>query len=182
MEPCTEGKVGAQCWLLLVRVALFVLRKSPSTKRGGCVRNQGPTYPCVWLKHTPLRSRGENRVPLQPIVASQCSYSGLLFKVWRKQRYCLMRRDAAKQERWKPSHGALSHRNAFASNCLASLRLPAEDLRQLTGVFRGAVSQEFIKWRRPALRALSEQRSLAAPGSARPRGARRRSPRCCGPS
>ena len=74
MEPCTEGKVGAHCWLLLIRVALFVLRKSPSTKRGGCVRNQGPTYPRVWLKHTPLHSRGENRVPLQPIVASQCIY------------------------------------------------------------------------------------------------------------
>ncbi len=36
-----------------------------------CQENQGPTYPRVWLKHTPLRSRGENRVPLQPIVASQ---------------------------------------------------------------------------------------------------------------
>ena len=52
-------------------VLMFVFRKGPSTKRGGCQENQGPTHPRVWLKHTPLRSRGENRVPLQPIVALQ---------------------------------------------------------------------------------------------------------------
>ena len=38
------------------------------------MRNQGPTYPYVWLKHTPLRSRGENRVPLLLTVASHSYY------------------------------------------------------------------------------------------------------------
>ena len=57
-----KGKWEPKCWCSFGFRCLFVFRKGPSTKRGGCQENQGPTPACLAQAH-PLRSRGDKTCP-----------------------------------------------------------------------------------------------------------------------
>ena len=72
VEPCT-GESGSPMFGCFWFVFCSFFERALPQNVGGAKRTRAP-HPRVWLKHTPLRSRGENRVPLLPTVASHLPF------------------------------------------------------------------------------------------------------------